>query len=242
MGRIHPTMSERISKMAIALFLVLSAAVGLNISVLQPVPQHQLISSESGWGAVQETATLSVPEIDRQRIGALGNSIGRPVATVPGVAQRLVVVPPPADEREMVRAVQRALEARGYETGGTDGIVGPVTQAAILAYEIDHGLRLTATPSTGLIKVIQDGSRDGPGGVAPASLKPAPAAENLVKSVQQQLAQLGYPAGKPDGVLGEGTIAAIRQFEKQQSMPDTGRISGELVIRLSRLSRTAGAP
>jgi hypothetical protein len=36
--------------------------------------------------------------------------------------------------------------------------------------------------------------------------------------------------------LGETTIAAIRAFEKQQAMADTGRISGDLLIRLTRLS------
>jgi hypothetical protein len=41
-----------------------------------------------------------------------------------------------------------------------------------------------------------------------------------------------------DGRLGEATIAAIRDFERQQSMPDTGRISGDLLTRLIRLSAT----
>jgi peptidoglycan hydrolase-like protein with peptidoglycan-binding domain len=233
-------MSERMAKIAIALFAVLSAAVGLNIALLQPVPQKQLIASGSDWGAVRETATLSVPEIDGAMRVTSGAGSGRQVAVAPGVAQRFVVEPPVGDPRETARGVQRALEARGYETGGTDGIAGPVTQAAILAYEIDHGLPLTAHPTPDLLKIIQEGTRGGPGGARTLALKPGPAAENLIRSVQQSLSGLGYPTGRADGLLGEATIAAIRQFEKQQGMPDTGRISGELIIRLSRLGRTAG--
>jgi len=229
-------MSERLSRLAMGLFAVLTAAVALNLVVLQPVPGSQTHLAARGpeWGAVRETAALAASEIDRPN-GATVTTGEGPPRTAPAVGQRLVVDPPATDRREIARAVQRALEARGYETGGTDGIAGPVTQAAILAYEIDHGLPLTAEPSEALAKMIVEGPQAGSGGVGAGTLTPGPKAETLIRSVQQSLARLGYPIGKPDGRLGEATIAAIRQFERQQSMPDTGRISGELLTRLTRL-------
>lgn len=220
-------MSERISRLATALFVLLTAAVAVNLTVLQPLTGQPSRVAARDWdgGVVRETAALIVPEIDaRPQTGP---------AVTPGVAQRLVVSPPQADPREITRAIQAALAARNYETGGTDGIAGPVTQAAILAYEIDHQLPLTAEPTEALLRQIEEG---GSGRASGASAIPGPKAEALIRSVQVALARLGYPVGKPDGRLGEMTIAAIRQFERQQAMPDTGRISGDLLTRLSRLS------
>jgi peptidoglycan hydrolase-like protein with peptidoglycan-binding domain len=206
--------------------------------VLQPIPgtNGRVIVRDGDYGAVRETAALVVPEIDRQP--AAGPTPGGSAPVMPGVVQRLVVEPPATDRRELVRSVQTALSAKGYATGGTDGLAGPVTQAAILAYEIDHGLPLTADPSETLLRKIEEGGR-GPGGAA--GLVPGPKAETLIRSVQQSLAKLGYPVGKVDGRLGEATIGAIREFERQQSMPDTGRISGDLLTRLTRLSATPRA-
>jgi len=224
-------MSERISRLATALFVLLTAAVAVNLTVLQPLPGQPSRIAARDWdgGAVRETAALIVPEIDARP--QTGPAVTPGVA--PGVAQRLVVSPPQADPREITRAIQAALAARNYETGGTDGIAGPVTQAAILAYEIDHQLPLTAEPTEALLRQIEEG---GSGRASGASAVPGPKAEALIRSVQVALARLGYPVGKPDGRLGEMTIAAIRQFERQQAMPDTGRISGDLLTRLSRLS------
>jgi peptidoglycan hydrolase-like protein with peptidoglycan-binding domain len=151
----------------------------------------------------------------------------------PGITQKVVVAPPAGELKETTRAIQVALAAKGYETGGTDGIAGPVTQAAILAYEVDTGLPLTAEPSDDLLAKIKEGRR---GASAAAGSAPGVKAEALIRSVQTQLAKLGYKVGRADGRLGEATIAAIRAFEKQQAMPDTGRISGDLVTRLTRLS------
>ncbi|MBY0225398.1 MAG: peptidoglycan-binding protein [Hyphomicrobium sp.] len=243
-------MSARISRLATALFAVLSAAVAINLTVMQPGARVQHVADRSGmWGAVRETAALAVPELDQRNgrpdlpagapAGAASRASG-PVPTnsgplTPGITQRVLVSPPgaAADPTQTTRAVQMALAAKGYETGGTDGIAGPVTQAAILAYEVDNGLPLTAEPSDVLLARIKDGGR---GTATAASLAPGPKADALIRSVQVSLGKLGYKVGRADGRLGEATIAAIRAFEKQQGMADTGRISGDLLIRLTRLS------
>ncbi|HEX5666865.1 MAG TPA: peptidoglycan-binding protein [Hyphomicrobium sp.] len=244
-------MSARISRLATALFAVLSAAMAINLTVMQPGARVERVADRSGmWGAVRETAALAVPELDQRNerpelpVGApagAASRVGGPVPTssgplTPGIAQRVLVSPPEAaDPTQTTRAVQMALAAKGYETGGTDGIAGPVTQAAILAYEVDNGLPLTAEPSDVLLAKIKDGRR---GTATAASLAPGPKADALIRSVQVSLGKLGYKVGRADGRLGETTIAAIRAFEKQQAMPDTGRISGDLLTRLTRLSTT----
>lgn len=47
-----------------------------------------------------------------------------------------------ATEDKVLQA-QRLLNERGYDTGTPDGLVGPRTTRAILAYQADHGLHRT---------------------------------------------------------------------------------------------------
>jgi peptidoglycan hydrolase-like protein with peptidoglycan-binding domain len=237
-------MTARTSKVAMALFALLSAGVVFNMIVMQPVSRREALSAEGVWGAVKETAALAVPEIDSVAPAApppaapraSGPVPGGPAPVTPGIVQRIVVSPPGADLVSVTRDIQAALIAKGYQTGGADGIAGSVTQAAILAYEIDNGLPLTAEPSETLLQTIKDGRR---GLATGATIAPGPKADALIRTVQTSLTKLGYNAGRADGRLGEATIAAIRAFEKQQAMPDTGRISGDLVTRLARLTAPA---
>ena len=237
-------MFARTSKLSMVLFAGLSAGVALNLTVMQPASRRDSVASDGVWGVVKETAALAIPEIDNRggppaapdRVSTSGPVAGGSGLVTPGIVQRVVVSPPVSDLREMTREVQTALAAKGYETGGTDGIAGPVTQAAILAYEVDNGLPLTAEPGEGLLQSIRDGKR---GTALDSAGAAGPKAVALIRSVQASLVRLGFKVGRADGRLGESTIAAIRAFEKQHAMPDTGRISGDLVTRLTRLSSPA---
>jgi peptidoglycan hydrolase-like protein with peptidoglycan-binding domain len=132
---------------------------------------------------------------------------------------------------ETVRAIQIELKRRGFGPVPSDGGLGLTTRAAIMAYEHDHGLALTATPSEQLLKRLLLGSAEGmvarDGGEAVT-----PEAGQLVASVQRALALLGYQPGRPDGRLGVETVRAIRDFEVDRGMVPKGRISAELVRQL----------
>lgn len=134
---------------------------------------------------------------------------------------------------DVVRAVQRELAHRGYQPGPADGLVHAVTRAAVMAYEHDHGLRLTGEPSEHLLKAILFGV---PAGAGKDAGDPLPQAQSVIRSVQQSLAGLGYPVKKVDGRLGEETSRAIRAFESQNSLPPTGRISGALLLKLREVA------
>ena len=140
-----------------------------------------------------------------------------------------------ANGAEIVRGIQRELDARGYEAGQPDGIAGLVTRAAIMAYEHDYGLALTATPSQELLSRIVLGSSAPPLPRGAADKIAAGEADSVALMVEQQLAVLGYTPGKADGKLDEHTSRAIREFEVDQKLAESGRISGPLVSRLLRL-------
>lgn len=222
--------SPRAQKWALALYALAAASVAFNLLVLQPTGGEQ--SADGSREAISnglETAAIVAAEI------AEGEALNR-TASAP-VRQRLIITPPGARDTETIRAIQSALAARGYETGGVDGVAGQMTEAAILAFEVDNGMMLTAEPSESLLHTLQN---RGQGPTVRARLgteAPGPKAEALIRFVQLTLATLGYAPGAPDGRLGPATVAAVRAFEKQQGLADTGRISGELVARLNGLSR-----
>lgn len=154
------------------------------------------------------------------------------------------VVLPGGDPKEVqkatVRSVQTELTRRGYEPGSTDGMAGLVTRAAVMAYEHDQGLPLTAEPSPEVLAHLRHGT-SAPGaaiGLQPGASQPTSHAEQVIRAVQEALGQLGYLAAEPDGFVSDQTIRAIREFEMDSGLVPTGRISGPLVARLAR--QTAG--
>ena len=54
----------------------------------------------------------------------------------------------------------------------------------------------------------------------------------VTKAVQRTLVLLGYDAGKPDGTVGSQTADAIRQFQKDSGLTETGAIDDDLLAVL----------
>jgi membrane-bound lytic murein transglycosylase B len=63
------------------------------------------------------------------------------------------------------------------------------------------------------------------------------------QAAQSALTQLGYDPGAPDGVIGTGTRAALRQWQKTQGLPADGYLSLDMVRRLqAAVTAPAAAP
>lgn len=223
-------------------FLVLSGGVAANVFFLQT----------GGRGAqsarVNDATAWNIAAIEAAEFGDTGSIERGARNTTQAPALNLAALPSAGDmakgsATEVTRAVQRELQIRGYETGGSDGIAGLMTRGAIMAYEYDHNLPLSGQPSDRLLKAIilgEGGKAKGKGG----EVKTAEA-QDVVRSVQRSLAKLGYKPGAANGRLTPDTLRAIRAFEGDQALPETGRISGPLIARLLRLSgdgRVAAAP
>lgn len=233
---------KRVSMQLLA-FLVLSGGVAANVFFFQS--SHR---GASGVRGIDATA-WNIAAIEAAEFGDTGSihnqsAEGAAVSGLDLAALDVDGTPPDSgDSAKIIRAVQRELQIRGYETGGRDGVVGIMTRGAILAFEHDHGLALTARPSDYLLKAIILGE----GGKAGAQSAKAETAEarDVIRSVQQSLAKLGYKAGAASGKLTAETVRAIRAFEADQALPESGRISGPLIARLGRLAgagRVATAP
>lgn len=66
--------------------------------------------------------------------------------------------PFPPDKYGMTKddriALQRGLTARGFDTGGADGVIGPKSRAAISAYQSSIGVPATGDPSPSLLQSL----------------------------------------------------------------------------------------
>lgn len=135
----------------------------------------------------------------------------------------------------MIKAIQRELQARGYDPGPVDGVAGTFTRAAIMAYQSDTSLPVTGDSSGSLLEHIVLGESTGP--VSEQTEVPGETMA-LIKKVQQFLEDRGYKPGPVDGIIGTGTKNAVRAFESDQNLPQTGRISGKLLRKIATLTGT----
>ena len=136
-------------------------------------------------------------------------------------------------EQKLVAAVQDQLAKRGYVPGNATGHLDFVTRAAIMAFEHDKGLELTAVPTGDLLAALRSSVPTPAAGGGPDAASAE--AQEVVRAVQRSLSLLNYRPGTVDGVMGKATSAAIRAFERDQKLPESGRISGLLVTRLARI-------
>ena len=79
------------------------------------------------------------------------------------LADRIAGGPPlrssfPPDANGMTKddrvALQQGLTANGFDTGGSDGVVGPKTRQAISAFQQSRGLEATGEPSLALLRLL----------------------------------------------------------------------------------------
>ena len=56
--------------------------------------------------------------------------------------------------------------------------------------------------------------------------------KETIKKAQAALNEAGYNCGKPDGIAGKGTAAAVTQYQTDKGLNITGTITHELLISL----------
>ncbi|MGL4397671.1 MAG: peptidoglycan-binding domain-containing protein [Hyphomicrobium sp.] len=245
-------MIEKLSKSemrwAIFAFAGLSLTVLINLVGFQERRRINRIETASlpraaalGIGGADTAGGLETGDSATPRTsGDATESLNAPaVGTRVTVEPPVVVAEPAMSQTEIIRAIQRELNTRGYATGQPDGMLGLVTRAAIMAYEHDSGLMLTAEPREELLSRIILSQ------AAPAAPRPVNAevgsveAASIVRLVEQSLVQRGFKAVRVDGKIDAELGGAIRAFETDQKLPVTGRISAPLVSRLVRLQGQA---
>jgi hypothetical protein len=62
----------------------------------------------------------------------------------------------------------------------------------------------------------------------------APAGGWSIAQAQAKLNEIGYPCGRPDGKMGAKTVAAIKNFQRDSALPETGQLDGPTVEMLRK--------
>jgi peptidoglycan hydrolase-like protein with peptidoglycan-binding domain len=221
------TMAVGTTRIGFAVFAVLIAGVVANV-MNQPT-QHARVARAAPQSPAAPPLDIPTRTVETASVvGPKAGKDGRPLPEVDAMSSS-----------DLVRAIQRELQARGYEPGAQDGVPGLVTRAAIYAYEEDLRVTPTGEPSEPLLKALLLGSTPSP---SRASSDPRGGAELIVRAVQQHLGALGYHPRRPDGRVAADTIRAIREFELDQGMKPSGRITGPLMARLLKASATGARP
>ena len=128
----------------------------------------------------------------------------------------------------LVRVLQRDLETRGYPPGHIDGLFGPRTRDAVVAFQAAHGLQAdgvvgprTWAPLSEPVLILGLGAGDQPGG------------ETLVRSLQRLLRSAGDSPGPIDGRYGVLTERAVRRFQQAHGLPVTGIAGPRMLARVA---------
>ncbi|MGZ4323587.1 MAG: peptidoglycan-binding protein [Solirubrobacteraceae bacterium] len=130
------------------------------------------------------------------------------------------------DGSPLVRALQRRLALAGYPSGGVDGLFGPQTWRAVMAFQASHGQRAdgvvgprTWAALSAPALVVGSGAGDQPGG------------SSVVRSLQRRLARAGDAPGPIDGRYGALTEQAVRRFQTAHRLPVNG-VAGARTLAL----------
>ncbi len=137
---------------------------------------------------------------------------------------------------DTVRAVQRELKSLNLYPGQVDGKPTPLIHAAVMAYEQAQALPITGEPTQTLLQELIVGPSPGSGGAGlrGGEVVPGTSAERLLREMRQKLVALGYAAGQGEGRMTAELMQGIRAFERDNDLPQTGRVSAHLLLQLQR--------
>lgn len=149
-----------------------------------------------------------------------------------------------------VRDVQRILAELNLYSGQVDGLSGPQTEEAILAYRKMVGLAATPQIDAQLLNQLGAAPRATAAAAAPPvpraspgtdmieTSSAAPRKDAMVMRIQAGLRAFGNDGVEIDGVVGLKTSAAIREFQSLFGLPVTGQPDPALYAKMREIGLT----
>jgi len=145
-----------------------------------------------------------------------------------------------------VRAVQAVLSDLDLYSGPIDGMAGPQTNAAVETYRRIVGLEPGSAIDTALLHQLglngdspaRSAAADEADAQSPESAVQTASAEqggNMIRRVQAGLKAFGNDGIEIDGVLGERTQEAIREFQSLFGLPVTGEPDDALITKMREI-------
>jgi peptidoglycan hydrolase-like protein with peptidoglycan-binding domain len=146
-----------------------------------------------------------------------------------------------------VMAVQQRLKQSGAYGGPTDGVWGPESAAALEQFQRAHGLQVAGQLNQATVATLGLNPADllavAPAGVPTASASPAePLSRDAIRAVQSRLRQLGFYAGRIDGIWGPSMQASLQRFQQGRDLQTTGQLNPATVTALGLDPNNLAAP
>jgi peptidoglycan hydrolase-like protein with peptidoglycan-binding domain len=202
-------------------------AVAATESVLEPLAEPEPLVVDLD-GTEPPRLRRQFPETPQQAMNMAVDTAGEAIETIIEGVQSIAMTPPP--KKRPASASSFASPERGRGAVATKAVTGDDT--AIETASIN-------TPRVGVPFASADARESEPPAeiavldteARPEDLMPAFSVTDpvIVSKVQRGLASLGFLHGPADGIAGEATAKAIRNFEVYYNYKVTGRITPELL-------------
>ena len=136
----------------------------------------------------------------------------------------------------MVRQVQRELKNRGFYRGPIDGSNGSQTRMAVQKFQRSENIIESGTLDDATLKSlgVEPAVRQSRGEASRSADESEAArtssevtSSDMVRAAQRQLKRAGSYQGEVDGVMGQETRDALRQYQQEQHLSATGRLTNE---------------
>lgn len=134
-----------------------------------------------------------------------------------------------------VEDVERRLEALGYPCGGNPRVFDQDTEAGVRAFQQQRGLRADGIVGHETWQAIV-GASYRLGDRLLYLTRPMLRGDD-VRDLQRRLNRLGFDSGYDDGLFGEQTVAAVREFQLNAGLLQDGIAGPATVALLVRLHR-----
>jgi peptidoglycan hydrolase-like protein with peptidoglycan-binding domain len=195
-------------------------SAGPNLDQLQPSADRVARQITNGGAAMPSFAgSLSSSQI-AALAAYVASSTGSGAVSAAAPAAPTTVAP--TMSKAVVMRIQRALHRLGYFNGPVTGTYGPLTTAAVGAFQQASGLTADGVwgPAT---KAALAGAAASTAGTTASSTTGLPPPKAWVKRLQVDLGKLGYFNGPDTGVYGPITTAAIKSFQAAVGLTADGR-------------------
>ena len=197
-----------------------------------PAGDMVLITGESGnYYIVTYEGTQGYAQ--KQYLNLLADGVALPAVTPAPETAASGVYPLlyAGSQGSAVQALQNALKELGFYNSTVDGKYGTGTKNAVIAFQKMNGLSQTGTADAATQQLLYEGQPKNSRGKATQVKTVAPIDMPVISSgsrgdavtrLQARLKELGYYTGALDGICGNGTVSAIRAFQKKNGIRETG--------------------
>lgn len=136
--------------------------------------------------------------------------------------------PPDRFTTATIREVQKTLNNRGFRAGAASGVMNSDTRTAIKDFQESENLEQTGHLNRQTLTALGIDAEP-----AAAGERVVPRAQReSVRRVQQALNDHGFRAGPADGIMGQATRAALREFQRAEHLAATGRLNRQTLEAL----------